>query len=513
MTADDTFFHPPSIGLAGPGGADTHKILRQALLTPRQMAVADQGAIDAGVSGAALMEAAGAAVANAIVGRWPRCPIVVLCGPGNNGGDGFVAARHLHAAGWPVRLALLGTREHLSGDAALHAHAWEGPIETMQPSVLDGMELVIDALFGAGLARPIEGAAADVLQAVQARGLPVCAVDIPSGVDGASGVVRGMAVQAALTVTFFRKKTGHVLEPGRGLCGDLAVVDIGIPASVLQAVQPSVFENDPVLWLSAYPWPQAVGHKYMRGHALIAGGRLMTGAARLAAQSCARMGAGLVTVAAPLVSWAVYAASLTSIMVHPMKESGTLEDILADARINTVVVGPGAGVSDLTRKHALQALSGQRAVVLDADAISVFAPDPDTLFGAINGPCVLTPHEGEFNRIFDAQGDKLSRALTAARQSGAVVVLKGADTVIAAPDGRAAINTNAPAELATGGTGDVLAGMVAGLLAQGMPPYLAAAAAVWIHGEAARLFGPGLISEDLPALIPRVLRRMRRRAG
>jgi len=484
-----------------------------ALLTPSQMAAADRAAMAAGASGAALMEAAGAAVANEIAVRWSRRSVLVLCGPGNNGGDGFVAARHLHGAGWPVRVALLGPKDSLAGDAALHATAWSGPVEPLSSVSLQGVELVVDALFGAGLSRPVEGDAARILAAVAQAGMPVCAIDVPSGLDGASGETLGQAVQADLTVTFFRKKPGHMLEPGRGLCGELRVAEIGIPASVLGELQPALFENSPRLWMQGYPWPQTDTHKYMRGHALVAGGRLMTGAARLASLSCARMGAGLVTVAAPLVSWTVYACSLTSIMVHPMKESGSLEDILADARINTVVVGPGAGVSDLTRKHALQALGGgTRAVVLDADAISVFSSDPLSLFGAISGPCVLTPHEGEFNRIFDVQGSKLARAISAARQSGAIVVLKGPDTVIASPDGRAVINANAPAELATGGTGDVLAGMIAGLLAQGMDAFLAASAAVWMHGEAARLFGPGLIAQDLPDAIPRVLRRLRRLA-
>jgi len=458
------------------------------------------------------MEAAGAAVANEVARNWPRSSVLILCGPGNNGGDGFVAARHLKAAGWSVRLALLGDRNMLSGDAAEQAGRWQGQIEPISDALLKGVDIVIDALFGAGLSRPVQGAVADLLNAVASQGLPVCAIDVPSGVNGASGEVMGIALPAQLTVTFFRKKPGHVLEPGRSLCGRVFVAQIGISASVLTGIKPLVYENKPRLWLHAYPWLPVDTHKYKRGHALVVGGRLMTGAARLAAVACARTGAGLVTIAAPMATWAVYASALTSVMVHPIKENGSLEDILADPRINVVAIGPGAGISDLTRRHVLQALAGDRAVVLDADAISVFSTDPQSLFGAIQGPCVLTPHEGEFNRIFPSEGSKLERACSAARQSGAVVVLKGPDTVIACPDGRAVINTNAPPELATGGTGDVLAGMVAGLLAQGMDAFLAACAAVWMHGEAARLFGPGLISQDLPQIIPRVLRRLKRHA-
>jgi len=474
------------------------------------MAAADAAAIAGGVSEAALMEAAGAAVANAVAERWSRRPISVLCGPGNNGGDGFVAARHLADAGWPVRLGLLGDRGKLAGAAAEHARLWRGPVEPLSAGLLDGAGLVIDALFGAGLSRAIGEPVAGLLEALADSGLPVCAVDMPSGLDGANGQALGPVVPARLTVTFFRKKPGHVLLPGKSLCGEIVAADIGIPDSVLGGIAPSVFENSPDLWLPAFPWPAVSGHKYQRGHALVVGGRLMTGAARLASMACARIGAGLVTIAAPASAWQVYASGSASIMVQPMRESGGLEDILADARKNVVVVGPGAGVSDLTKSQALQALASKRPVVLDADAISVFGTDPQVLFDAVAGPCVLTPHEGEFNRLFSGEGGKLARAMDAARRSGAVVVYKGADTTIARPDGWAIVNSNAPPELATGGTGDVLAGMIAGLMAQGMAAFEAAAAAVWMHGEAARLFGPGLVSEDLPGMLPRVLRRLKR---
>ncbi|MFW7341316.1 NAD(P)H-hydrate dehydratase [Pollutimonas sp. H1-120] len=479
-----------------------------ALLTPGQMALADQAAIQGGITGTALMEAAGAAVANAVAARWSKRPVLIACGPGNNGGDGFVAARHLRGAGWPVTVAVLDGKEPSTGDAAYHAGLWDGPFEPLSVSLLEGAGLVVDALFGAGLSRPLDGSAAEFIAAVKHSDIPVCAIDMPSGLDGASGAILGHAATAELTVTFFRKKPGHILMPGKSLCGHVLVADIGIPAAVLDRIGPDTFENAPDLWLHSFPWPSLDGHKYLRGHALVVGGRIMTGAARLTAQACARMGAGLVTVAAPATVWHIYAAALTSVMVHPMRESGALDDILADARINAVVVGPGAGVSDVTQRHALQALASKRAVVLDADAISVFGSDPQSMFDAIQGPCVLTPHDGEFNRIFSAGGDKLQRARHAAAQSGAVVVLKGADTVIAAADGRAIINSNAPPQLATGGTGDVLAGLIAGLLAQGMDAFDAAAAAVWVHGEAAALFGPGLVSEDLQHKVPRVLRRL-----
>jgi ADP-dependent NAD(P)H-hydrate dehydratase / NAD(P)H-hydrate epimerase len=482
-----------------------------ALLTPAEMAVADRAAIASGVAGTRLMETAGRAVAETALARWSPRRVVVLCGPGNNGGDGFVAARHLATAGWPVRVGLLGERSALSGDAAHHAGLWQGPIAALMPALLDEADLVIDAIFGAGLSRDIDGAARAVIEAMAARRLPVVAVDVPSGLDGATGAVRGVAAPASVTVTFFRKKPGHLLLPGRALCGDLVLVDIGIPAATLTAISPKTHENDPALWLEAYPWPRLEAHKYSRGHALIAGGAVMTGAARLAARGALRIGAGLVTLAAPEAVWAVYAASLTGVIVRPVADETDFADLLADERRNAVLIGPGAGVSASTRASVVAALAAKRATVLDADALTSFADEPAALFGVIGGPTVLTPHEGEFRRLFAGAGDKLTRARAAARQSGAVVLLKGADTVIAAPDGRAAINANAPPDLATAGSGDVLSGLIAGLLAQGLDPFRAAAAACWLHGDAASDVGPGLIAEDLVDALPAALRRLKER--
>ncbi|HXZ01390.1 MAG TPA: NAD(P)H-hydrate dehydratase [Stellaceae bacterium] len=480
-----------------------------ALLTPAEMAAADRAAIAGGVAGAQLMETAGRSVAETVLARWSPRPVAVLCGPGNNGGDGFVAARHLAAAGWPVRLGLLGERAALTGDAAHHAALWREKVSALDPGLLQGAGLIIDAIFGAGLSRDVDGAARAAIEAMAASGLPVVAVDVPSGVDGASGAVRGAAAPAAVTVTFFRKKPGHLLLPGRALAGEVVLADIGIPARVLATIAPRTHENDPALWLAAYPWPRFETHKYHRGHALILGGRVMTGAARLAARAALRVGAGLVTLAAPESAWPVYAASLTGVIVQPVAAPEALDALLGDVRRNAVLIGPGAGVSDETRGRALAALATRRAVVLDADALTVFADAPETLFAAIAGPCVMTPHEGEFRRLFAISGDKLARARAAARRSGAVMLLKGADTVIAAPDGRAVINANAPPELATAGSGDVLSGLVTGLLAQGLDPFRAACAACWLHGDAAGRFGAGLVAEDIIETLPQTLRRLK----
>ncbi|TCT02505.1 NAD(P)H-hydrate epimerase [Paralcaligenes ureilyticus] len=483
----------------------------RALLTPLEMKAADVAALKSGISGVTLMEAAGQAVAEAVSARWPMQPVVVLCGLGNNGGDGFVAARRLAQMGWPVRLGLLGARERLAGDAAYCAALWPGAVEPLSLELLDGAVVVIDALFGSGLSRPVEGQARAVIETLIRRRLPVCAVDVPSGLDGESGGVRGVAAPANVTVTFFRKKPGHLLMPGKQLCGELVVADIGLPAAVLQKIAPHAYENGPEIWLEDYPWPQMDSHKYQRGHAVVVGGAEMTGASRLSAMAAARVGAGLVTLAAPDSAWAIYAAALTSVMVRSLKDPDSLAEMLADTRKNAILIGPGAGVSGQTRQNVLEILATQRGVVLDADALTSFGRDSHRLFAAIAGPCVLTPHEGEFERLFPCEGNKLARTRYAARESGAVVLLKGPDTVIAAPDGRAIINSNAPADLATGGSGDVLSGLIVGLMAQGMEAFLAAAAAAWLHGEAASAFGPGLIAEDLPDALPSVLRRLKAR--
>jgi ADP-dependent NAD(P)H-hydrate dehydratase / NAD(P)H-hydrate epimerase len=498
-----------------------------ALLTATQMAQADRLTVASGISSPALMEHAGRPVALAIMQRWTPRPVLVLCGPGSNGGDGFVAARRLAEADWPVRVALLVPREHLRGEAAHHAALWRGPVEALTPAALDGAELIVDAIFGAGLSRALEGVAAQALAEAAARKMTIIAVDVPSGLMGDTGAcLPGTmgAVPCVLTVTCFRKKPGHLLQPGRSLCGELVVADIGTPASVFEQLRPDIFENDPALWADAMPALQLDGDKYSRGHALVWGGWPTTGAARLAAHAAARVGAGLTTVAVPEAALQVYAAALTSIMLSPVARPEDLEQLLADSRYTGLLIGPGAGIGPDTRARVLTLLKTGRATVLDADALSTFKDEPLALFGAIKGTtrgstagaCVLTPHEGEFTRLFegvvDLHGDKLTRARAAARASGAIVVLKGVDTVIAAPDGRAIINANAPPTLATAGAGDVLSGMVLGLLAQGMEPFLAAGAAVWLHGAAAAHFGPGLLAEDLPDRLPAVFRRLARLA-
>lgn len=480
------------------------------LLSVAQMYAADRAAMAAGISGPTLMEAAGASVATVIQDRWPPRPVAILCGPGNNGGDGFVVARHLAQAGWPVRLGLLGDAAALRGDAAWAAGTWTGPVEAAAQGLLDGAGLIVDALFGAGLARPLERDALSLVQAMNEAGHPIVSIDVPSGIHGDTGAVLGDAPEARLTVTFFRRKPGHLLLPGRLRCGEVVVADIGIPASVLEDIAPSCWENTPALWRDRYPWPTMEGHKYSRGHAVVLGGPVMTGAGRLAARAALRMGAGLVTVASPPEAVQTYALAMPSAIVQPVADDAAFAELLDDPRRNTVLLGPGAGVSPNLKTRVRMALDRRKAGVLDADVFSAFANDLSGLRPGLDARWLLTPHEGEFARLFgDMPGSKLDRARAAAERSGAVVLLKGADTVIAHPDGRAAINANAPAELATAGSGDVLAGMALGLIAQGMDAFDAACAAVWLHGEAGHAVGPGLIAEDLTEALPGVLRRLK----
>ncbi len=480
------------------------------LLTIEEMIRADGAAIAAGVAGIELMENAGAAVARAIWARFAPRPVLVLCGPGNNGGDGFVTARHLKERGWPTRVALLGARERLRGDAARAAKAWPDDVLPLDPKLIEGARLVVDGLFGAGLARPLDGIARETVETMARAGVPIVAIDVPSGVDGDSGAILGAAAPAVLTVTFHRAKPGHLLLPGRDHVGELVVADIGIPADAL-GLEGRLFANHPRLWRQLLPRRTGASHKYAHGHALVlGGGAASSGAARMAARAALRAGAGLVSVVCPKDALPVYAAQLSAVMVAPFANDQEFAQILADPRRNAMLLGPGAGVGEVLRHRVLRVLEAPKACVLDADALTSFQDQPRALFEAIRGPCVLTPHEGEFKRLFAHEGDRLTRALAAAAQSGAAMLLKGGDTVIAAPDGRGMIQPAAPAALATAGSGDVLAGVVLGLLVQGMPAFEAAAAAVWLHARAGYLVGTGLIAEDLPEMLPVALAELDR---
>lgn len=472
------------------------------MLDPSEMAKADKAAVRLGTPVLALMENAGRAVAEAITARWAKQPVLVLCGMGNNGGDGYVAARLLAEAGWPVRVAGLGQPAGPAGDAALR---WARPVEPLGAPPVEG--LIVDALFGAGLSRPLEGAAAAF--AAAADPARVIAVDLPSGVRG-DGMVLGPAFSARLTVTFARKKPAHLLYPSRARCGEIVLADIGIPAAAIAAAGAATWENQPGLWGDAFPWPSAETHKHRRGRVAVAsGGPSRTGAARLSARGALRAGAGLVTVLSPPNAVLVNAAHLTAIMLDSVADENELA--ARAATFDAVVIGPAYGLGESTQR-AVTALAAQNTtLLLDADALTSFADAPEKLFAVLHDKCVLTPHAGEFSRLFPdlSEGSKLERARLAAARAGCVIVLKGPDTVIATPDGKVAVNVNAPPFLATAGSGDVLAGMIAGLAAQGMELWQAASAAVWLHGEAGAGLGPGLIAEDISEALPAVLARLR----
>ncbi|MHA6344197.1 NAD(P)H-hydrate dehydratase [Roseivivax sp. CAU 1761] len=497
-------------------------------MSAAEMRNAEAAAMASGeVSGGELMERAGQGVVAALLAHWPELGLgahraLVLCGPGNNGGDGYVIARALHGRGWEVTVQALGDPGRLTGDAAAMRDRWRalGAI-----AALDGdgppADLVVDALFGTGLARPLDR---DLLRRLH-RLVPAnprrVAVDMPSGVCADSGRVLGDAEArppgADLTVTFHSAKRGHVLAEGAELAGRLAIRDIGIGAAPAAAQ----LLTGPVWPLAKAGRPGA--HKYDHGHALVlTGGAGRTGAARLAARAALRIGAGLVTLGAPAEAEPEVAAQITALMLRRVADAGALSAALEDARLNALCLGPGLG---LARAADLvpAALGAGRATVLDADALTAFAKRPERLFEHLHDACVLTPHGGEFARLFPdladrlrapaARGPAFSRldaAREAAARAGCTILLKGPDTVIAAPNGalrvNAAVGPDAAPWLGTAGTGDVLAGLVAGLMARGAPAPEAAASAAWLHAEAARRFGPGLIAEDLPEALPGLLR-------
>lgn len=480
-----------------------------ALLTTAEMGQADRLIIEGGIPGAVLMDRAGDAVARIALERFRTAhSILIACGPGNNGGDGYVAAARLMEAGCEVTVGALGDPDKLSGDAAGARALWSGPIVPLADVDLAGHNLVIDALFGAGLARAVEGEGGAFVAALNAADIPVLAVDVPSGIDGTTGVALGEAVRADVTVTFFKKKPGHCLYPGRLSCGDVAVAQIGIEDPVLNTIQPCTFENEPNLWRHALVADAPTDHKYTRGHvAVFSGGPSATGAARLAAAAAARAGAGLVSVIARPSAVLVNASHLTAIMVKRLEPEHDVGALIDDLRCRAAVIGPGFGTgeeeADILDRVLDWAANGGGHLIVDADALILCAKDPGRLLPKLGGHCVLTPHDGEFARVFTdlMELSRVDRARAAAARTGSVVILKGPDTVIAEPGGNAAINTNAPPALATAGSGDVLAGVIAALVGRGMPPFEAAACGVWLHGEAGAIAGPALTADDLPLAV------------
>lgn len=468
------------------------------ILTPQEMRLAEHAVIGTGTDSFELMLRAGQAVAEFVHAHWPDGQIQVLCGPGGNGGDGFVAAAALAKLWRKVDVFCAVPVVELKGDAAKAAALWEGKVGTLEEALTAPHELVVDALYGGGLTRPLEGVAA----ALAARPSRVVSVDVPSGMDGFTARPLGPCFSAEGTITFAALRPAHVLLPGSAFCGGVMVADIGVP------VQTRAMENSPALWAAGLPQPGQGDYKHRRGHLkVVSGGMSSTGAARLSAKAGLRAGAGLVTLLSPPQALMVNATHLTAIMLSSVDGAS---DIRAAAQTaSAVVIGPAAGVTPQTRENVAALLTSPARVVLDADALTVFAADPAALFGMLREGDVLTPHTGEFERLFgdllETAPNKIEAARLAAARANCAVLIKGADTVIASPSGHVIVNTHATRWLATAGSGDVLAGIMAGFMAQGVDTFLAAAMAAWIHGEAGRRVGAGLIAEDLEQQLPDIL--------
>lgn len=477
------------------------KSLKNCLFSVAEMYESDRLTIKSGISGIQLMESAGSAIVREIRKRWSPRKTIVLCGPGNNGGDGFVVARLLSQRGWSVRVLLLGDRAKLKGDAKTNSDLWPYDIHTLSPKGIEGAQLIVDAVFGAGLTRDVDGVIAKTLKAVEKKNIPVVAVDTPSGIHGDTGQVMGRSLPADVTVTFARAKTGHYLMPGRAYCGKLVVADIGIPDHVIEKINPKALLNDPK---DLFPWPDLNAHKYNRGHGVIIGGQKMTGATRLAAACARRVGAGLVTISAHGTASLIYRQAEPGNIVS----TDAIETHLTDPRKNAFLMGPGLGITDENKSLLKQILKSNKDLVLDADALTMLA---DHNWKKRAKQTLLTPHEGEFARIFPKiSGSKLEKARLGAKKSNCVVLLKGPDTVIAAPDGRASINATGTPWLATAGSGDGLAGICLGLMAQGLDGYDAARLGVWLHGMCAEQFGEGFIAEDIVTILPTVLKTIKK---
>ena len=506
-------------------------ILPNALLTAEQMQLVDQNAASQGICTFSLMQRAGLAVADGVrsLARAP-CKVLVLAGPGNNGGDGAIAAVELLADGYDVELISIGGAL-VEGSDAFRAHQlWQQHIADTTSSCaarvsdnfimsIESASVVVDAMFGAGLSRPLSSISEQLVNLVNASSAKVVAVDVPSGLNGNTHCINGPCIQAHLTVTFFLRKPAHVLFPGRQLCGQVLLTQIGLSSEHLNREGPQCWLNESILFRDKLPEIDVSGHKFDRGHVLVRSGPIQsTGAARLSAVTALFSGAGLVTVATTSDALATNAAHLTAVMLQRVDTHEEWVEALSDQRINTVVVGPGNGVNEETRQCVIASLAANKQCVLDADALSCWQePDQNSMLMRSLNTClqttVITPHAGEFKRLFgdfssEQFPSKLHQTREAARLANSVVVYKGADTVVAAPDGRASINANAPPWLATAGAGDVLAGAIAALLAQGAPTFEAVCAAVWLHGAAASKLGYPLCAEDLVRQVGRELGHM-----
>ncbi|MFT3724988.1 MAG: NAD(P)H-hydrate dehydratase [Hyphomonadaceae bacterium] len=480
-----------------------------AILTCDEVRVAEQRSVEAGLSLWALMQKAGQACADVLHAEFPDGRVIVLAGPGNNGGDAFVAAQRLRDLGRNVWLYDLAPKSERTPEGQNALNALTGPRQPLEDMRVHTDDIVLDGLFGAGLSRPLAGEAAFAVEQVNASGAKVVAIDVPSGINGDTGAITGPAIGADVTVTFCCKKPAHVLQPAASQCGEVVPAEIGFGKFLAEVGGNRLNENAPSLWSHALRWPTATSHKHQRGRlAVVSGGLANTGAARLAAHAGLRSGAGLVTVLCPPAALMVVASSVTAVMTSSFASAEDL--VVQTERSTAIVIGPAAGVTDATRANVEALARTGRSLVLDADALTVFAGKVETLRSILSAPAILTPHTGEFERLFPgvlaSSSTRIEAVRAASKQVGCIVLLKGPDTTIAAPDGRAVINTHATPFLATAGAGDVLAGIIGGLLAQGLDPFAAACAGAWMHGDAGLRIGAGLTAEDLDAALRDVIR-------
>ena len=489
-------------------------ILNYAILSCKNHRDLDKKTIKKFISGYTLMENAGKVIFKIIKKKFKKQKkIKILCGPGNNGGDGFVVAKLLKEDGYlNINLFCLVTKKKLKGDAKLAAKKFGDNFKSFSNFKISSNDVIIDGIFGSGLKKNISGNLKKIIEKINLK-KPYCiSIDVPSGINGDTGQVQGVAVKSNDTITFTRKKIGHLLSPGKEYCGNIIVTDIGVNLEKL-LFKPHIFENHPDNWKNKFPWPNQKSHKYTRGFTLIICGEKMTGASRLAARGVARIGCGLLCLGVPKKSFDIYSIENPIALIETVDDENDLNNLLKDKRINTILIGPGLGINKKKLKLILKIIKEKkRIVVLDADALK---NNFKKILLKNRTKIVITPHEGEFTQVLKDLNiknnkNKLSLAIKFVKKTKINLILKGNTTIICSQDGQISINTNSSPFLATGGSGDVLAGMITGLISQGMNIFEACCASVWIHGEIAKIKGPGLIAEDLPEMIPNVLKKLKK---
>ena len=488
-------------------------VLNYAVLSCKNHKDLDKKTIKKFIPGYKLMENAGEAIFKIIKKKFKKQKkIKILCGPGNNGGDGLVVAKLLKENSFRnVDLFCLVSKKKLKGDAKIAANKLNENLKSFNQFKTSSNELIIDGIFGSGLKKNISGNLKKVIEKINLE-KPYCiSIDIPSGINGDTGKIQGAALKSNDTITFTKKKPGHLLFPGNEYCGNVIVEDIGINLEKL-LFKPQIFENHPDNWRNKFPWPNHKSHKYTRGFSLIICGEKMTGASRLAARGAARIGCGLLCLGVPKKSFDIYSIENPIALIEIIDDENDLNSLLKDKRINTILIGPGLGISEKKLKLILKIVKEKKKlVVLDADALK---NNFKKILLKNRTNIVITPHEGEFMQVLKDLNiknnkNKLSLAIKFVKKTKINLILKGNTTIICSQDGQISINTNSSPFLATGGSGDVLAGMITGLISQGMNIFEACCASVWIHGEIAKIKGPGLIAEDLPEMIPNVLKKIK----